>query len=191
VEIQTVCPESGELPKNEWTIGMVFTLLDFPIHRMFSHTRILYKAGNLISENMADIAVFVDSRGGNTRKVADAIAEELGITVTDLSTLLPDTTKILFLGSGTYGGRPGEALMKFIGSGTFTGSRVAIFGTSYSPAGSEKMIAVMADALTQKGAIILGSWHCRGKFLLLNRGHPDREDLDNAKKFAREMPGVS
>lgn len=170
---------------------MVFTLLDFPIHRMFSQTRILYKAGKLISENMADIAVFVDSRGGNTRKVADAIAEELGITVTDLKVPLPDNTKILFLGSGTYGGRPGEALMKFIGSGTFTGCRVAIFGTSYSPAGSEKMIAVMADALTQKGAIILGSWHCRGKFLLLNRGHPDREDLDNAKKFAREMLGVS
>ena len=49
------------------------------------------------------------------------------------------------------------------------------------------MIAAMADLLTRKGATILGNFHCRGKFLLMNRGHPDKEDLDNAKKFAREM----
>ena len=136
---------------------------------------------------MADIAVFVDSRGGNTRKVADAIAEELGITVGDFGTPLPDDAKTLFLGSGTYGGKPGEALMKFIGSGTFTGRKVAIFGTSGSSAGSEKMIAVIAEALKQKGAVIPGSYHCQGKFLLLNWGRPNKEDLDNAKKFAREM----
>jgi len=49
------------------------------------------------------------------------------------------------------------------------------------------MIAAMTDLLTRKGATILGSYHCRGKFLLMNRGHPNKEDLDNAKKFAREM----
>ena len=136
---------------------------------------------------MADVSVIVDSRGGNTRKVADAIAEELGIPVGDIMTPLPDSAKTLFLGSGTYGGRPGEAMMKFIGPGTFSGRRVALFGTSAAPAGSEKMIAVMADDLKQKGATILGSWHCRGRFLLLNRGRPGKEDLDNAKKFAREM----
>jgi flavodoxin len=140
---------------------------------------------------MADIAVFVDSRGGNTRKVADAIAEELGITVGDLGTPLPDDAKTLFLGSGTYGGKPGEAMMKFIGAGTFTGRKVALLGTSASPAGSEKMIAVMAETLKQKGAIILGSWHCQGRFLLLNWGRPNAEDLDNAKKFAREMLKVT
>ena len=136
---------------------------------------------------MADIAVLVDSRGGNTRKVADAIAEELGVTVGDLATSPPDNAKILFLGSGTYGSRPGEAMTKFIGSGTFAGRGVALFGTSASPDGSGKMTAVMADALKQKGATILGSYHCKGRFLVLNWSHPDKEDLENAKKFAREM----
>jgi len=136
---------------------------------------------------MADIAVFVDSRGGNTRKVGDAIAEELGIKAGDVTAPVPDDAKIIFLGSGTYGGKPGEAMMKFIESGNFTGLKVALFGTSGGPAGSEKMIAVMADALKLKGATILGSYHCRGKFLFTNRGRPNKEDLDNAKKFAREM----
>lgn len=136
---------------------------------------------------MTEIAVFVDSRGGNTRKLADAIAEELGVSVGDIKGTLPDDAKILFLGSGTYGGKPGEAMMKFIGSGTFTGRSVALFGTSGGAEGAKNMIAMMADALTKKGAAILGNYHCRGKFLFTNRGHPNQEDIGDAKKFAREM----
>jgi flavodoxin len=140
---------------------------------------------------MADIAVLVNSRGGNTRKVADAIAEELGIRAGEVGTMPTDGTKIMFLGSGTYGGKPGEAMMKFIESNNFMGRKVALFGTSSSLAGSQKMIAEMAEMLSGKGAAILGNYHCRGKFLLLNRGHPDKEDLENAKKFAREMLSLS
>jgi flavodoxin len=140
-----------------------------------------------VCENMTEISVFVDSRGGNTRKVADAIAEELGIKAADITKLPPDDAKILFLGSGTYGGKPGEAMMKFIASGNFSGRKVAIFGTSASVAGGQNMIVVMTDMLQQKGATILGSYHCRGKTFLVNWGHPNKEDLDNAKKFAREM----
>ena len=136
---------------------------------------------------MTDISVIVDSRGGNTRKVADAIADELGIKATDVTISPPDDAKILFLGSGTYGGKPGQAMMKFIGSGNFSGRKVAVFGTSGSLAGGQNMIAAMTDILKQKGATILGSYHCRGKTFLVNWGHPNKEDLDNAKKFAREM----
>jgi flavodoxin len=136
---------------------------------------------------MTDVSVLVDSRGGNTRKVADAIAEEMGIKAKDVATSPADDAKVLFLGSGTYGGKPGDAMMKFVESGDFSGRRVAIFGTSASLAGAQKMIDMMADALVKKGATILGNYHCRGKMFLVNRGHPNQEDLDNAKKFAKEM----
>lgn len=140
---------------------------------------------------MADIAVFVDSRGGNTRKVADAIAEELGVRVGDPGTPLPDDAKFLFLGSGTYGGAPGKEMVKFVTDNVFTGRRIALFGTSMKPEGAGKMIAAMEDALTKKGATVLGRYHCMGKFLLFNRGRPSTEDLDNAKKFAQEMVRIS
>jgi len=136
---------------------------------------------------MTGIAVLVDSRGGNTRKVADAIAEELGVSAWDILASLPGDATIFFLGSGTYGGKPGEAMQKFIGSGNFAQRKVAIFCTSVSVSGAEKMIAAMADALKQKGATVLGSYHCRGKTFIANRSHPDKTDLDNAKKFARDM----
>jgi flavodoxin len=140
---------------------------------------------------MTDIVVLVDSRGGNTRKVADAIAEELGVTVGDLATPLPDEVKTLFLGSGTYGGKPGDTMKEFIAFNEFSGRRGALFGTSGGPGGAEKMIDAMAGELTKKGATVLGRYHCRGKFLFTNRSHPDGKDLENAKKFAREMVGGS
>jgi flavodoxin I len=136
---------------------------------------------------MTDISVFVDSRGGNTMKLAEAIAEELGVPIGDLTAPLPDDVQTLFLGSGTYGGKAGEAMAKFIASGTFTGRKVALFATSGGAAGAEKMIASMADALTKTGATIRGSYHCRGKFLFTNRGRPNQEDRDAARKFARDM----
>lgn len=136
---------------------------------------------------MTDVSVLVDSRGGNTRKVADAIADEMGIKARDVTISPPDDGKILFLGSGTYGGKPGEAMMKFIGSGNFSGRKVAIFGTAASLTGVQKMTVAMTDFLKQKGATVLGSYHCKGKFFLVNWGHPNKEDLDNARKFAREM----
>lgn len=136
---------------------------------------------------MTDVAVYVDSRGGNTRKVADAIAEELGVKVGDITAPLPDDAKVLFLGSGTYGGAPGIDMMKFVTDNTFTGRKVALFGTSGSVRAAEKMIAAMEDAMTRKGAMVLGIYHCRGQLFLFNRGHPNQEDLDNAKKFAGEM----
>jgi len=136
---------------------------------------------------MADIAIFVDSRGGNTRKVADAIAEELGVSVGDLTAPLPADTTILFLGSGTYGSTPGIEMMKFVTDNGFTGRRVALFGTSMTESGAQNMIAAMEDALTRKGATVIGRYHCRGRFLVFSRGRPNAEDLDTVKKFARDM----
>jgi len=78
-------------------------------------------------------------------------------------------------------------MQKFIGSGTFTGRKVALFGTSGGAAGAEKMIAEMSGALAQKGAVVLGNYHCRGRMLLVNWGHPNAEDLEKAGKFARDM----
>ena len=136
---------------------------------------------------MADITVIVDSRGGNTRKVADAIAAELGAAIGEIRAPVPAGAKILFLGSGTYGGAPGIDLMAFVTDNDFAGRKVAIFGTSGGAGGAEKMLAALEDGLRRKGAVVLGKWHCRGKMFLFNRGHPDDADLADARAFARKM----
>ena len=48
----------------------------------------------------AEIRYF--TKTGNTKKLADAIAEELGTQAKDLSASLPEKTDILFLCSSMY-----------------------------------------------------------------------------------------
>jgi flavodoxin len=55
------------------------------------------------------------SKGGNTQKLAGAIAEELGVKATNIKAAPIDpAASIIFLGSGCYGSKPGEEMMKFI-----------------------------------------------------------------------------
>ena len=126
------------------------------------------------------------SRGGNTRKVAEAIAGELGTKATDVKAATVDPAAgVIFLGSGVYGGKPGEDWTKFVEARDFTGRKVAAFTTSYS--NSSAGVDAMAAALKKKGATVPGSYHCKGQFMLLMaRGHPNKSDLDAAKQFARE-----
>jgi flavodoxin len=130
--------------------------------------------------------VIVYSRGGNTRKLADAIAGELGTKASDVrDASLEPGNGLVFLGSGCYGSKPGPEMLKFIEANDFSGRKVALFGTSGGGLGNE--LKDMAGALKSKGASVQGNYFCKGKFLLFSLGHPDKADLDAAKRFAREM----
>jgi flavodoxin len=127
---------------------------------------------------------------GNTKKMASAIAGEIGVEAKSIKTVtgVPQGG-ILFIGSGNYGDKPGEDLARFIDGNDFSGRKVALFGTSGKGEGKE--VRSMADALEQKGAAIVGSYYTKGKaFVVINIGHPDRGDLEGARKFAREMAGL-
>lgn len=137
---------------------------------------------------MDTVAVLADSRKGNTQRVAAAIAEELGVHVGDIRRPLPDAG-ILFLGSGTYGGSPGFWLNRLVSEGTFTGKRVALFATAAWVRDGEKMLAGIAETLEKKGAAILGKEDPRGMVIAVHYRHPHPDDLDRARKWARDMAG--
>lgn len=124
---------------------------------------------------------------GNTKKLASAIAAELGAEAQSLKAVagLPEDG-VLFLGSGSYGDKPSEEMAKFLEKHDFRGRKVALFGTSGRGEGKE--VQVMAEALKQKGAIVLGSYSCKGRaFAVVNMGRPGEADLTAARLFAREM----
>ena len=126
------------------------------------------------------------SKMGNTKKVAEAIAVELGVTAEHVKAkegLAKDS--FVFLGSGCYASRPGRKLRKFIARNDFTGRQVALFGTSGNGRGDE--VRGMEKLLKPTGALIRGSFYCKGKMFLFNRGHPSNEELANAREFASEM----
>jgi len=127
------------------------------------------------------------SRGGNTRKVAEAIAAELGTKAESVDDArISKEGSVLFLGSGCYGGKPGPQMLEFIGKSDLSGRKVAVFGTSGGGIGRE--LDDMEAALRERGALVLGRFSCKGRtFILINWGRPNDSDLSDARKFARSM----
>lgn len=133
------------------------------------------------------VSVIYYSMTGSTKKMASAIAEKLGVEALSVKAVaaVPQDS-VLFIGSGCYGDKSGEDMAKFIAGNDFKGWKVALFGTSGAGAGKET--AAMAEALKQKGAIVLGSYYTKGRaFVVVNMGHPTKEELEGARKFAAEM----
>ena len=124
---------------------------------------------------------------GNTKKVAKAIAAELGVKAENVKTKKGLTKgSFVFLGSGCYANKPGGKLRKFIARNDFKERQVALFGTSGEGEGVE--VRAMEELLKPMGALIRGSFYCQGKsFFLFYRGHPSNEELTNAREFANEM----
>jgi flavodoxin len=132
------------------------------------------------------IEVVYFSRSGNTRKVAEVIAGELGVTARDVKTagvLPPDA--FIFMGTGCYGAALAGPLVSFMENNRFNGRKIALFTTSAF--GSLTELAVMKKQITNKGADIVASFSCYGQLLLAKKGHPTEKELDNARKFARHV----
>jgi flavodoxin len=130
--------------------------------------------------------VVYHSMGGNTRKVAEVIANELGVTAKEVKSVdtLPGDA-FIFLGTGCYGAvLPGD-ISAFIERNQLNGKKIALFTTSAFGLGKE--LVVMEKQIQDKGVNIVGHFNCFGQFLAMRRGHPDREDLEKARQFARSM----
>ncbi|MDD4876085.1 MAG: flavodoxin family protein [Dehalococcoidales bacterium] len=127
------------------------------------------------------------SMTGNTKKVAEVIAEELNATAENVKgkkELGKDS--FVLLGSGCYGGRPWRELQKFILNNDFKGKKVALFGTSANGSGDE--VKAMEELLKPTGAIIMGKFSCKGKyFFFFNRKYPSEKNLSDAREFAKKM----
>ena len=128
------------------------------------------------------------SRGGKTRKVAETVANELGCGAIDVKKEMPDVSgvDVLIVGSGNYSGKPDKRIHNFIDNlQPSKNSEAAVFATSGGA--DPKCIYIMKEALETKGYKVISSFKCRGRFLFFNRGHPNENDLKNAKTFAAEL----
>jgi flavodoxin I len=125
------------------------------------------------------------SKTGNTKKLAKAIASELDVKAEDVNDTKLNDNALVFLGSGWYVNNPAKIMIKFIEDNNFKSRNVALFGTSGSGEGKE--VKKMENILNNKEACIKGKFFCKGKFLFTNRGRPNDDDLEDAKKFAKLM----
>jgi len=130
------------------------------------------------------------SKGGNTKKIADAITEELGVPKSEQipPAYPPEGVNLLFLGTGVYAGKPDPKIVEFIR--TLNNNRVknaVVFGTAGGD--PNPAIEIVKSLLKEKDINVIDeTFSCRGKFFLLfNRKKPDSNDIKAAKEFARRI----
>lgn len=132
-----------------------------------------------------NIKVIYHSKTGNTKKVAEAIAASIGVIAEPISDDIKfGTLDILFIGDGVYGGKADSKTEMFIKKLSAKNVKAAVvFGTF---GGMTKAITSMKELLREQGVNVIDkSFGCRAKsWLILNRKHPDEQDLKAAKEFA-------
>ena len=121
---------------------------------------------------------------GNTRKLADAIAGELGVEAKDIRAVdMVPQDAFVFLGSGYYGAILVKEISDFIDRNKLQGRKIALFGTSGF--GWERELSIMEKQISNKGVEVVGRFNCFGRFATAKRGHPTPEELEQARAFAR------
>jgi len=137
---------------------------------------------------------------GNTRKAADAIAEVLGADLRAPAEVAPEVVAsydLVGFGSGIFGFAPHPELEAFVDHvPKVYGTPAFVFATSGTGRILSRPFSTPLDArLGAKGFRVVGSFCCRGFDTWLplrliggiNKGHPDANDLERAREFARHL----
>lgn len=126
------------------------------------------------------------SKSGNTKKLADVIAETAGCVAVQIPVPIDNKADILFLGASVYWGGISAEVKEYIqtlDNGKI--GKVVVFSTS---ALAERAFPQIQKRLEDKGIPVENrNFYCRGAFAALHRGRPNQDDLNAAKKFTAEM----
>ena len=157
------------------------------------------------SKALRSLVVVFSYHHGNTRKIADAVAQVLGAEVKTPRQVQPEEIAeydLIGFGSGIYSAKHHESLLDLADRlPQVTGKKAFIFSTYGAPAVAaggdfvKNNHSQLRKKLKAKGYTVSGEFACAGwntnvflkYFGGLNRGRPNAEDLKHAEKFARNL----
>ena len=131
-------------------------------------------------------AVRYYTKTGNTKKLALAVAQALGVEALPISEPLTEPVDILFLGNSYYAFSIDPEVKTFIRS--LDKKRVGgivNFGTAAMLNSTYKKVKAEADKVGVP--MVEKEFHCRGEFKGVHKGRPNNEDLAAAAAFARSF----
>ena len=132
------------------------------------------------------IAVRYYTKTGNTKRLAEAVAEAVGAEALPLGAPIEEPVDILFLGNSYYAFSIDPEVRDFVRS--LNGSRVGRivnFGSAAMLNSTYKKVKAEAD----KVGIPMDEreFHCKGEFKGVHKGRPNEEDLKAAAAFAKSI----
>ena len=132
------------------------------------------------------IAVRYYTKTGNTKRLAEAVAEAVGAEALPLSAPVEEAVDLLFLGNSYYAFSIDPEVRDFVRSlDSGKVGRIVNFGSAAMLTSTYKKVKAEAD----KVGIPMDEreFHCRGEFKGLHKGRPNEEDLKAAAAFARKI----
>ena len=135
-----------------------------------------------------NMKVMYHSSTGNTKRIAEAIAETLDIKAEPIgAAALSEAVDLLFLGDGVYFGKPNKETVRFIQQlNPAIVKNVAVFATY---GGQANIGEKLKELLQSKQLHVVGEpFICKGKaWGILNRGEPNADCLSEACRYAESI----
>ena len=131
-------------------------------------------------------AVVYASMTGHSKKIANAIGKELGVEPQNVK-VNPTLGKVevLFIVGGIYGNESMPEMINFANQLGKEQVKKVVLITSRT--GKTATQASLRKVLEGKGILVeVEEYLCRGSFLFIGLGHPNRKEIEDAVKFAKK-----
>ena len=131
------------------------------------------------------IRYYTKSKKGNTRKLADAVSQALGVEALDVSAGLEEKADRLFLINAMYAADVDREIKTFLEENRAMIGEVVNMNTAATGASTRKAVKRVTEPLGIP--LCEQEFHCVGSWVFLNRGLPSEADLARAKDFAKSL----
>lgn len=129
-------------------------------------------------------AVRYFSKTGNTKKLAEAVADAIGVEAKDITHPLEGDADVLFLCNSVYWNGVDGKVKAFLKAPGHKIGKLVNVSTAAMKESTYKQIKTFAEGLGI--SVDKREFHCKGSFTVLHKGKPDQTDIANVKKFAKE-----
>ncbi len=133
-----------------------------------------------------NVAVRYYTKTGNTKRLAEAVAEAVGTEAFPISVPVSEPVDILFLGNSYYAFSIDPEVRDFVRS--LDSEKVGCivnFGSAAMLNSTWKKVKAEADKLGIR--MDEREFHCKGEFKGFHKGRPNEQDLADAADFARSV----
>ena len=133
-----------------------------------------------------NIAVRYYTKTGNSKRLAEAVANAVGVEALPISEPVAEPVDILFLGNSYYAFSIDPEVREFVASlEKEKVGKIVNFGSAAMLNSTFKKVKAEAD----KVGIPMDEreFHCKGEFKGLHKGRPNEDDLSAAAEFAKAI----
>jgi flavodoxin len=154
---------------------------------------------------MKALIIYCSQYKNNTKEFAQLFARKMDCElvnvkdVKDINNINIEKYDLIGFGSGVYKESTSPKIMNLIEKFNLKDKNVFVFSTS--GAGMKFYNNSLIKKLKEKGAVVKGSFACKGHFIAkeftnnkifdvvgrLSKGHPNDKDLKKAEKFIKEL----